>query len=174
MFLATVLQMLLTWVCHFNWSSTVTPSKQCSKICSIGVDNKLKFNESFSFWRYHLVVFNMQFGLVGFSAIRFVQHQSETSLRRCCKSLRTSSMLSLAVLRVPSSANKSHFTDLGERQRNAHLTDSPRRLIFSWWGCVAVYVFDINQPSLPALFFFFSLLLRLFLSSWPFRLYLIP
>ena len=38
-------------------------------------------------------------------------------------------------------------------------------------GNVAVYVFDINQPSLPTPFI---LLLWLFLFSWPFQLYFIP
>ena len=38
-------------------------------------------------------------------------------------------------------------------------------------GDVTVYVSDINQPSLPTLFI---LLLSLFLSSWPFRLYFVP
>ena len=39
-------------------------------------------------------------------------------------------------------------------------------------GDVVVYVFDMNQPSLPRSFFF--LFLCLFLSLWPFRLYFIP
>ena len=38
---------------------------------------------------FFLVAINMHFILVGFSAIRFVQHQSETSLRLCCKTLST-------------------------------------------------------------------------------------
>ena len=40
-------------------------------------------------------------------------------------------------------------------------------------GDVAVYVFDVNQPSLP-IPFFYILLLCLFLSLWPFQLYFIP
>ena len=111
MFLETVLQMLLICVCHFTYLSTVTPSKRCSETCSTGVDKRLKFKESFSFWCLSLVAVKVHFGLVGFRAIKFVQHQSDTLLRLCCKSLRIFSMLSLAVLRLPPSANKSHFTD---------------------------------------------------------------
>ena len=127
MFLETVLQMLLICVCHFTYLSTVTPSKRCSETCSTGVDERLKFKDSFSFWRFCQVAINMHFVLVGFSAIKYVQHQSETSLRLCCKSLRILSMLSMAVLRVPSSANKSHFTDLGERHRDKSLVKMPNR-----------------------------------------------
>ena len=53
----------------------------------------------------------MRFVFVGFSVIRFLQRHPEISFRLCCKSLRILSMLSFAVLRVPSSANKSHCTD---------------------------------------------------------------
>ena len=143
-FLETVLQMLLICVCQFSCSCTVIPGNQCSETCFTGLHERLQFKESFSFWCFCLVAINMHFVSARPSAIKFVQHLSETALRLCCKSLRILSMLSLAVLMVPSSANKSHFTDLGERQRNAHLTDSPRRLIFSWWGCVAVYALDIS------------------------------
>ena len=38
-------------------------------------------------------------------------------------------------------------------------------------GDVAVYVFDINQPSLPTPFYS---VLGLFLSLWPFQLYFVP
>ena len=38
-------------------------------------------------------------------------------------------------------------------------------------GDVAVYVFDMDQPSLPTLFVLF---LCLFLSLWPFQLHFIP
>ena len=58
----------------------------------------------------------MHFVLVGFSAIRFI-HQSEPSQRLCCKSPRISSMLSLAVLRVPSSAGREGERG-GGRERN--------------------------------------------------------
>ena len=127
MFLETVLQTLLICVYLFSCSSTITPSKRCSETCSTGVDERLKFKDSFSFWRFCQVAINMHFVLVGFSAIKYVQHQSETSLRFCCKSLRILSMLSMAVLRVPSSANKSHFTDLGERHRGKLLMKMPNR-----------------------------------------------
>ena len=40
-------------------------------------------------------------------------------------------------------------------------------------GDVAVYVYDMNQPSLPTPSFFI-LFLCLFLSLWPFQLYFIP
>ena len=39
-------------------------------------------------------------------------------------------------------------------------------------GDVVVYVKDINQPSLPAPFY--SVLVCLFMSLWPFQLYFIP
>ena len=45
-------------------------------------------------------------------------------------------------------------------------TGSPSR-----GGDVAVYIFGINQASLPTLFYSF---LCLFLSLWPFQLYFIP
>ena len=118
--------MLLICVCHFICSSTASPSERSSETCSTGVDERLQFKESFSFGCFCLVAINMHFVLVGFSAIRFV-HQSEPSQRLCCKSPRISSMLSLAVLRVPSSANKSHFTDLGERHRDKSLVKMPNR-----------------------------------------------
>ena len=127
MFLETVLQMLLTCVCHFSCSSTVTPSKRSSETCSIGVDKRPKFKDSFYFWCFCLVAINMYFFLIGFSAFKFTQHQSETSLSLCCKSLRILCMLSLAVLSVPSSANKSHFTDSGERHRGKLLIKMPNR-----------------------------------------------
>ena len=45
----------------------------------------------------------------------------------CCKSLRILSMLSLAVLRVPSSANKSHWTDARVRHRGKSLIKMQNR-----------------------------------------------
>ena len=87
--------MLLTCVCHFSCSSTITPSRRCFQTCSIGVVSNFKG----------------RFFFVGFSAIRFLQHHPEISFKLCCKSLRILSMLSLAVLRVSSSANKLHCTD---------------------------------------------------------------
>ena len=53
----------------------------------------------------------MYFVLVGFSAIRFLQHHPEISFKLCCKSLRVLPILSLAVLRVTLAENKSHCTD---------------------------------------------------------------
>ena len=45
----------------------------------------------------------------------------------------------------------------------------PHGLPFTWWGCCGLCLFDINQPSLPTLFFFFFYILFvcLFLSLWP-------
>ena len=79
------------------------------------------------FWCFCLVAFNMHFVFVGFSAIRFLQHHPETSYRLCCKSPRILSMLSLAVLRVPSSANKSHWTDARVRHRGKSLIKMQNR-----------------------------------------------
>ena len=107
-FLETVLHMLLICVCHFSYSSTVTPSRRCFETCSTGVVSNFRFKGSCFFWCFCLVAINIHFVFVGFSAIRFLQHHPETSYRLCCKSLRILSMLALAVLRVPSSANKSH------------------------------------------------------------------
>ena len=113
-FLETVLHMLLICVCHFSCSSTVTPSRRCFETCSIGVVS------NFFCVCFCLVAINMHFVFVGFSAVRFLQHHPETSYRLCCRSLRILSMLSLAVLRVPSSANKSHWTDARVRHRGCH------------------------------------------------------
>ncbi len=111
-FLETVLQMLLICVCHFSCSSTVTPSRRCFETCSTGVVSNFRFKGSCCFfWCFCLVAINMHFVFVGFSAIRFLQHHLEASYRLCYKSLRILSMLSLAVLRVPSSEIKSHWTD---------------------------------------------------------------
>ena len=88
MFLETVLQILLTCVCHFSCSSTVTPSRRCFKTCSFGVVSKLKFKGSCCFWYFCLVAINTHFVLVGFSYIRFLQHHRELSFRLCCKFLR--------------------------------------------------------------------------------------
>jgi len=79
------------------------------------------------FWCFCLVAINMQFDFVGFSAIRSLQHHPETLYRLCCKSLRILSMLSLAVLRVPSSVNKSHWTDARVRHRGKSLTKMQNR-----------------------------------------------
>ena len=46
----------------------------------------------------------------------------------------------------------------------------PHGLTFTWWGCYSLWQRQ-NQPSLPALFILF---LCVFLSLWPFHLYLIP
>ena len=119
--------MLLISVHHLSCSSTVIPSKRCSETCSTGTDKRLKFKASFSFWCLCLVTINMHFVLVGFSVMRYLQHQAETSLRLCCKSLRILSMLSLAVLMMPSSANKLHFKDLGERHEGKSLIEMPNR-----------------------------------------------
>ena len=97
--------------CHFSCSSTVTPSRRCFETCSIGVVSKFRFKESCCFWCFCLVAINMHFVLAGFSAIRFLQHHPDISFKLCCKSLRISSIFPLAVLRVPSSANKSHCID---------------------------------------------------------------
>ena len=42
-FLETILQMLLICVCHFSYSSTVTPSRRCFETCSIGVVSNFRF-----------------------------------------------------------------------------------------------------------------------------------
>ena len=63
------------------------------------------------------------FCLVGFSAIRFLQHHPEISFRLCCKSLHILYMLSLAVLRLPSSANKSYCPDGRVRHIGRSLTN---------------------------------------------------
>ena len=95
------------------------------------------------------VAINMRIVLVGFSVIRFVQYRSETSLRLCCKSLRILSMLSLAVLRVPSSANKSHFTDLAERHGGKSLIKMPNRKgpRIDPWG--TPHVIDVAWEYVP-------------------------
>ena len=140
MFLETDLQMLIICVCHLSCS---TPSTRCSETCFIGVDERLqfkelvswcfepsqpqgKFKESYSFWWFCLVAINVHFVLAGFRAIKFL-HQSETSLRLCCKSLCILSMLSLSVLKVPSPANKSHFAELCERHRSKSFLQMPNR-----------------------------------------------
>ena len=109
-FLETVQQMLICF-CHFSCWSTVTPSRRCFEACSVGVVSKFRF--------FFLVFLSrrMHFVLAGSSAARLLQHLPETSFRSLwCKSLRILSTLSLAVLRGPSSANKSHCTDALVRQ----------------------------------------------------------
>ena len=99
--LETVLQILLIHYAFatYSCSSTVTPSRRCFETCSVGVVSKFRFKGSCCFWFSCLVAINMHFVLVGFSAIRFLQHHPEISFKLCCKSLRILSILSLAVLR---------------------------------------------------------------------------
>ena len=107
-FLETVLQILLICVCHISCLSTVTPSRRCFETCSVGVVSKFRFQGSSCFWCFYLIAINTHFVLAGFSAIRFPQHHPEISFRLRCKSLCILSLLSLAALRVPPSADKSH------------------------------------------------------------------
>ena len=100
--------MLLICFCHLSCLSTVTASKRCPDTCSIGVDVS-------------------RFVLVGFGAIKYVQHHLETPLRLCCKSLRKSHMSLLDVLRVPSSANKSYWTDVDEMRMGRSLIKTHNR-----------------------------------------------
>ena len=67
---------------------------------------------------------------------------------------------------VPSSWRASSILSQGGRRRLLIPAGSPSR-----GGDVTVDVFDINQPSLLALFILFSCLFR---SFWPFQLYFIP
>ena len=125
--LETVLWLLLMRVCLFSCSSIVTSSMRCSETCSTGVDKRLEFKVSFPFWCFWLVAVNTRFVLVGFNAIKFVQHLSETLLTLCWKSLSIVFVLSFGVLGVSSSANKPRFTDLGERHRDKSLMKMPDR-----------------------------------------------
>ena len=97
-FLETVLQILLICVCHFSCSSTVTPSRRCFETCSTGVVS------SCCFWCFCLVAINMFW-------LDSVPSDFYNTTQRYHLDVRILSMLSLAVLRVPSSANKSHGTD---------------------------------------------------------------
>ena len=108
MFPEAAVQILLMCVCHFSCPSTITPSERCSETCSIGVDKRLKIErELFSLMflssrHQHAVCFSwVQYHQICTTPIRDI---TET----CRKSLRTSSMLSLAVLAVPSSADTSY------------------------------------------------------------------
>ena len=97
------------------------------KLALLAWSRTLDLKGAVFFWCFCLVAINMHFVFVGFSAIRFLQHHPETSYRLCCKSLRILSMLSLAVLRVPSSANKSHWTDARVRHRGKSLIKMQNR-----------------------------------------------
>ena len=143
-FLETVLHMLLICVCQFSCWSTVTPSRRCFETCSIGVVSNFRFKWSCFFWCFCLVAINMHFVFVG-----FVQHHPETSYRLCCKSLRILSMLSLAVLRVPSSANKSHWTDARVRHRGKSLIKMQNRSgpRIDPWG--TPLVIDVSWEYVP-------------------------
>ena len=148
-FLETVLHMLLICVCHFSCSSTVTPSRRYFESCSVGVVSKYRFKESCCFWCFCLVAINMHFVLVGFGATRLLQHHPEMSFRLCCKSLRILSMLSLAVLRVPSSANKSHRTDARVRHRGKSLIKMQNKRgprIDEWGNLLAI---DVSWEYVP-------------------------
>ena len=126
-FLEAVLQMLLICVCHFSWSSTVTPSRRCYEICSTGLVSKFRTKGSCFLWSFYLVAIKVHFVFGGFSTIRFLQHHPKTSYRLCCKSLRILLMLSLAVLRVPSSEINSHWTDARVRHRSKSLIKMQNR-----------------------------------------------
>ena len=126
LFLETVLHMLLICVCYFIYSSTVTPSRRCFETCSIGVGSNFRFKAN-CFFLVFLSRRHQHACFRRFSAIRFLQHHPETSYRLCCKSLRILSILSLTVLRVPSSANKAHWTDARVRHRGKSLIKMQNR-----------------------------------------------
>ena len=119
-FIETVLHMLLICVCHFSCSSTVTPIRRCFETCSIGVVSNFRFKGSCFF-----LVFLSRRHQHAFCFRRIQCHPISTTPSRdiidCCKSLRMLSMSSLTVLRVPSSANKSHWTDARVRYRGKSL-----------------------------------------------------
>ena len=73
----TVLHILLVCFSCFSCLFTVTPSRRCFEICAVGVVSKFRYRGSYCFWCFCLVAINMHFGLVGFSAIRFLQHHPE-------------------------------------------------------------------------------------------------
>ena len=133
-FLETVLQILLICVCHFSYSSTVTWSRWCFETCSIGVVSKFRFKVSCCFWCFCFVAINVHFVLVVVSAIRILPHHPDISFRLCCKSLRILSMVSLAILRVPSSANKSRCSDGPVRQIGRSLVQNKRGPRVDPWG----------------------------------------
>ena len=139
-FLETVLKILLICICHFCCSSTVTPSRRCFETCSIGVVSKFRFKDSCCFC---LVAINMHFVLVGFSAIRFLQHHPEITFQLCCKSLRILSVLSL------SSANKSHCTDGRIRHTGRSLIkmQNKREPRIDPWG--TPLVIDVSWEYVP-------------------------
>ena len=102
----TILRILLICVCHFICLSAVAPSGRCFKTCAIGVVSKFKLKESCCFWCFCLHAFC--FGWIEYHRISTTP--SEISFSLSCKSVRLLCILSSAVLRVPSPANKSHCT----------------------------------------------------------------
>ena len=141
--------MLLICVCRFSCSFTVTPSRRCLELALLAWSRILDLKGAVFFWWFCLVAINMHFVFVGFSAIWFLQHHPETSYRLCCKSLRILSMLSLAVLRVPSSANKSHWTDARVRHRGKSLIQMQNRSgpRIDPWG--TPLVIDVSWEYVP-------------------------
>ena len=127
-FLETVLHMLLICACHFSCSSTVTPSRRCFETCSIGVVSNFRFKGSCFFCG---VFVSSPSTCILFSSDSVPSDFYNTIQRHhldfVCKSLRILSMLSLAVLRVPSSANKSHWTDARVRHRGKSLIKMQNR-----------------------------------------------
>ena len=123
-----VLQMLLICVCHFSCLSTVTQAGDVLKLnCSIGVVSNFRFKWSCFFLLFLSRRHQHAFCFRRIQCHQFLQHHPETSYRLCCKSLRILSMLSLDVLRVPSSVNKSHWTDARVRHRGKSLIKMQNR-----------------------------------------------
>ena len=114
-FLETVLKLLLICVCHFSCYLQLHPAGDVLKPALLAWSRGLNLRRA--------VVSGVSVSsplicilyLVGVSAIRFLQHHPDISFKLYCKSLRILSILSLAVLRVPSSANKLHCTDVRAR-----------------------------------------------------------
>ena len=99
----TVLPILLICVSQFICLSAVAPSGRCFKTCATGVVSKFKLKGSCCFCLHAFC-----FGWIQYHRISTTP--SEISFSLSCKSLRLLCILSSAVLRVPSPANKSHCT----------------------------------------------------------------
>ena len=148
-FLETVLKILLICVCHFSCYLQLHPASDVLKPALLAWSRSLNLKRAVVSGVSVSSPLTCILYLVGIGAIRFLQHHPNISLKLCCKSLRILSMLSLAVLRVSSSANKLHCTDGRVRHigRSLIKVQNKRGPMVDPWG--PPLVIDVSWKYVP-------------------------
>ena len=127
--------MLLICVCHFSCSYIVLQVGDVLKLALLAWSRSLDLKGAFFFFLF-LFFFSGVFVSSPSTCILFSSNSvpsdfyntiQKTSYRLCCKFLCILSRLSLAVLRVTSSANKSYWTDARVRHMGKSLIKTQNR-----------------------------------------------